>query len=101
MSRYSIDYPTLQQLANDAGLIPSAAELHGRMLGLMCVDAGNPEDEEEAFEEACEFVWVSAVLLRELLLLEQEGGDACFVTSPGTPPGLSVARKRVSGSPGW
>lgn len=178
MSHYSIDYLQLQRLAQETGLSLDAAELHGRMLGLMCVEAeqsaqstqllqrlvgetdsaliepaalaaaveqlyretwdaldgaglgfslllpeqggyseryrsltdwargfmgglaiagidqdhdlalngqhaladlarfagldgGTPEDEQEALEEAGEFVWVSAVLVRELLQVEQ------------------------------
>lgn len=44
MSGYSIDYHRLQQLADQAGLQQSSAEMHGRMLGMICVDNGANRD---------------------------------------------------------
>jgi uncharacterized protein YgfB (UPF0149 family) len=40
MGGYSVNHRQLQRLASDAGLRQSSAELHGRMLGIMCVEQG-------------------------------------------------------------
>lgn len=44
MSNYSIGYMQLQILATQAGLQQSSAEMHGRMLGMICVDNGRSRD---------------------------------------------------------
>jgi len=44
VSDYSIGYQQLQDLAQQAGLQQSGAEMHGRMLGMMCVDCGRNRD---------------------------------------------------------
>ena len=44
MSNYSIGYQQLQEMAAQAGLQQSSAEMHGRMLGMICVDNGRNRD---------------------------------------------------------
>jgi len=44
VSNYSIGYQQLQAMAIQAGLQQSSAEMHGRMLGMICVDNGRNRD---------------------------------------------------------
>jgi uncharacterized protein YgfB (UPF0149 family) len=54
VSNYSIGYRQLQNLVSGAGLQQSGAEMHGRMLGMICVDHGRARDilEKLACDEA-------------------------------------------------
>jgi len=54
VGNYSIGYMQLQILANQAGLQQSSAEMHGRMLGMICVDNGQSRDimDKLAYDEA-------------------------------------------------
>ncbi len=77
MINYSIGYQQLQDIAAQAGLQQSSAEMHGRMLGMICVDHGSTRDvlEKLACDETLR-VGDSAILHDAVERLYQETWEA-------------------------